>query len=734
MLNGIGRIYANLGYQKTALDYYERALRLFRATEDLSREAVVLNNIGMVYDALGNESQALNYFNQALPIRQTLDDQFGEAATLNNIGSIYNELGEREDALDYYSRSLRLIQAGGSQFIEAWAFNNIAYVYRDQGKLEAALEKINIAIAIIEKLRTLYSSEDLRASYFATVQSIYQLKTDLLMQLEREEEAFNTSEQSRARTLIELLAESNINPSQATNNPDLKVLYERKQELENQLTARESLIQNAQSDEIREQHRQEYQQLEAELNNIIELQIKQKDPAYAAIRYPTPLTLDQIQQNVLDDDTVLLQYAIGEQQSYLWVVPNDGELQSYTLPGRTDLEGGDGLASGFIEAVRNYECDWRQDECIPFGALSSGKALREQILPSKALNQLQRKRLLIVADGILQYVPFAALPDPNAADAEDYVPLIVSHEIVMAPSASSIAILREQVQRQEQNQQRLPLKTLATIADPVFSCGDPRAPQGCETILAPPSSGTESAVISVAAAPSLEAISLQLEQSALDRALQATDNSSTGLTRLNLTAETADRILETIPDAQRVRRVGLEASQNWVMGGNPSSTQSPTVETPLRPYQYVLFATHGIFDSQNPELSGLVLSQMDEMGQPVDGFLRLNEIFNLKLSADLVVLSACRSGLGENVRGEGLIGLTRGFMFAGAKRIMPTLWDISAEQPTDELLTAFFKKVLSEENSISPTTALRQAQLELWKKYRDPYYWAAFTIQGEWQE
>ncbi|QYO67590.1 hypothetical protein [Leptolyngbya sp. 7M] len=170
------------------------------------------------------------------------------------------------------------------------------------------------------------------------MQNPYKFKTDLLMQLGREKEAFETSEQSRARTLIELLAESNIDSTQATEDPELKALYERKRELEAQLFARENLIQTTQTDEIREQHQQEYQQLERELKDNVEPQIKAKDPAYAAIRYPTPLTLDQIQRDVLDDDTVLLQYAIGEQQSYLWVVPHQGEMTTYTLPGRKVIE------------------------------------------------------------------------------------------------------------------------------------------------------------------------------------------------------------------------------------------------------------------------------------------------------------------------------------------------------------------------------------------------------------
>jgi CHAT domain-containing protein len=166
----------------------------------------------------------------------------------------------------------------------------------------------------------------------------------------------------------------------------------------------------------------------------------------------------------------------------------------------------------------------------------------------------------------------------------------------------------------------------------------------------------------------------------------------------------------------------LDFSANRAAATNPQLSQ----------YRIVHFATHGILDSVNPELSGVVLSLFDEKGTPQNGFLRLNDIFNLNLPAELIVLSACETGLGQEVKGEGMIGLTRGFMYAGAPRVVVSLWSVD-DQGTSELMSRFYKKMLQEGQK--PATALRAAQIEMLQEQRwqDPYYWAAFTLQGDWR-
>jgi CHAT domain-containing protein len=146
----------------------------------------------------------------------------------------------------------------------------------------------------------------------------------------------------------------------------------------------------------------------------------------------------------------------------------------------------------------------------------------------------------------------------------------------------------------------------------------------------------------------------------------------------------------------------------------------------------VHFATHGLLNSEHPELSGVVLSLVDEQGKSVDGFLRLHEIYNLNLPAEMVVLSACQTALGKEIKGEGLVGLVRGFMYAGSPRVVASLWKVD-DVATAELMKHFYSGVLTE--GMRPAAALRAAKVEMWKQKRwhAPYYWAAFELQGEWK-
>jgi CHAT domain-containing protein len=161
---------------------------------------------------------------------------------------------------------------------------------------------------------------------------------------------------------------------------------------------------------------------------------------------------------------------------------------------------------------------------------------------------------------------------------------------------------------------------------------------------------------------------------------------------------------------------------------NRSTATSPE----LAHYGIIHFATHGLVDSEHPELSGLVLSMVDKHGKPQDGFLQLQDIYNLKLPANLVVLSACETALGKEIKGEGMIGLTRGFMYAGASRVVASLWKVS-DVATATLMADFYRAM--EKDSMPASAALRTAQINMWKQKRwsDPYFWAAFQIQGEWR-
>ena len=199
--------------------------------------------------------------------------------------------------------------------------------------------------------------------------------------------------------------------------------------------------------------------------------------------------------------------------------------------------------------------------------------------------------------------------------------------------------------------------------------------------------------------------------------------------RLPFTRQEADRILATMPTDANSLNSNLKAMDF-------SASRALATSAELGQYRYLHFATHGVLDTERADLSALLLSLVDESGKAQDGFLRAYDIYNLSLSADLVVLSACQTGLGKEYKGEGLVGLTRGFMYAGAARVVVSLWNVN-DRATSELMAKFYQKMLPKNGEAveRPAAALRSAQIEMWKQkqWAAPYYWAAFVLQGEWK-
>jgi CHAT domain-containing protein len=292
------------------------------------------------------------------------------------------------------------------------------------------------------------------------------------------------------------------------------------------------------------------------------------------------------------------------------------------------------------------------------------------------------KRLLVVADGALQYVPFAALPVPGRLG--DPVPMVVEHEIVNLPSASVLAVLRRETRHRAP-----PPGAVAVLADPVFEPDDPRL-GALSRAPTPPVAGDPGG--------------------GRDR--------GPGYPRLAATRQEADAIVGLAAKGKALRAVGFDASR--------TTATSPE----LARYRIVHFATHGVFDNENPALSGIVLSLYGERGQAQDGVLHLHDVYGLRLPAELVVLSACSTALGKPVRGEGLVGIVRGFMYAGARRVVASLWKVE-DDATGEMMKRFYREML--EGGRSPAAALREAQVGMWRqeRWRPPFYWAAFVLQGE---
>ena len=690
-LTGVVRVYESLKDYPKALDTANQILLLSQKQKNSFTEASAYAFLGRVYLASGNYQKALDASTKAASVSQKLGIRLFEASVLGNIGKAYNSLKQPEKAISIYNQQLALQQKLGDRTGVADTLYDIAVTERDRNNFKAAQKQIESVIAIVEDIRTKVTSQDLRSSYFASIQKYYQFYIDLLMRLHKQypDKGYNAlalqvSERARARSLVELLNEANADIRQGVD-PKLLELERNLQQKLDATEKRQIELSSKPNTEAQSQALQKEISTLLEQYRQLKAQIRSSSPRYAALTQPKSLTLAQ-QQQLLDNDTLVLEYSLGEERSYLWAVSKTN-ITSYELPKRSEIEV---TAKQFYHSLKKpRRISVVSNPGSPTDVEIASKL--SQMLLQRVAKELGNKRLVIVSDGALQYLPFGALPNPkNQIGKTQSTPLLVEHEIVYLPSVSTLAVLRKEVN----NRQPAP-KAIAIFADPVFTSDDPRLKL-----------------------PQQEAVD-KSNVNNLDLA-RAARNANVSFNRLPFTRTEADRILTLVPDTLRKEAFDFAASR------------AIATSSELGQYRIVHFATHGILNSTQPELSGVVLSLFDNKGMPQNGFLRLHDIFNLNLPAELIVLSACETGLGKEIKGEGLVGLTRGFMYAGSPRVVVSLWSVD-DEGTSELMTKFYQKML--QDKLKPAAALRSAQIEMLKndKFAAPYYWAAFTLQGEWK-
>ncbi len=691
-LNNLAVLEQGSGRPEEAREYYRQALQLADKLGNRIQQARLLSGLGLIDSELGDPRQALDQLQHSLEIARQTDDLDSQALALHNLGTVYEKLDDLPQALDRLRHALALWRQINSVEGQAKTLYVIAKVERKQGDPQAALSHVEESIRLSESLRRRLGSEDLRASLLAAAGSSYELEIAILMQLDQlhkgqgyDARALETSERARARSLLDLLTESRAHIRQGVDPQ----LLAQEESIKRSLNAKALQLRKLQSSEVDSADRERLNREIEELNSAyeeVEAQVRSKSPAYAALTQPQPLTLRDIQRE-LDPNTLLLEYALGTDRSYLWMVAPTS-FHAYELPKRETIE----------EAARDFH--ERMPQIANPEGIAQAAAKLSAILLGPVASELKKNRLIIVSDGLVQaLVPFSVLPAPSApnSDLAESSPalLIADHQVVTEPSASAIAALRHEV-----SGRKMPAKAVAVLADPVFDPND-------ERLSSPSASRTgESAA--------------QVHPSALPAVLESVTR-GTSLQRLRKTREEANNILALTTPAQSLVKLDFDASK--------ANAESPE----LADYRMVHFATHGVLDQAHPQLSGIVFSLYDRKGQGVDGFLRLNEIFNLRLPVELVVLSACQSGQGKLVGGEGVVGLTRGFMYAGAASMVVSLWKVD-DAATAELMTRFYQKMLGDER-MRPAAALRAAQLSMiaTTRWKHPWYWAPFIVEGEWR-
>ena len=743
-LDNLGYAHFLLGAYDEALPRYEQALALYVQVGDKQCESYVLTHIGMLHAARGEAPKALSRYEQAKKIQQDGGTKLGLAVTLDKIANVQASAGDSARAAETFREALALWADVGAERGRAASLYGLARVESSRGDLAAARELVGQAIKIVESVRARTTHPQLRTTLLASKYAYYELDVDVKMRLgaqgppaalaELTEAAFESSEQARARGLLDMLNESQadvrawVRPELAAKEGELKKrlcalsdrLLSQREDLGRAQQAASKSADKAESAkrELRlqalkaeiENLKREYDALAADYSDV-QATIRSQSPRYAQLTQPAPPKASRLRE-LLDPDTILLEYSLGEERSYLWAVTRE-RVEGYTLPGRAQVRR---AAEALRESVATYgsrktgEGELQYLERLRESPRRYARAASElgRLLLGPVAERIGSKRLVIVADGALQFIPFEALFAPAASvetaarraknEDADAQPLGMTNEVVYLPSASTLALLR--------SSPRSPAgaKNVAVFADPVFNADDDRVAAADRR--AAPATGSAASKLAV-----------------LGRALRDVDMTAgeVRLERLRYTLDEAEAIMSVAPTGSAMKAVAFSASR--------ANATSPEVGG----YRVVHFATHALLDDKRPELSGLVMSLVDERGRPQDGFLRLGDIYNLKMPVDLVVLSACRTGIGKEVRGEGLVGLHQGFMYAGASRVVSSLWKVD-DEATAALMKSFYRHMLKEGRPAA--ASLRMAKSELRQaraEWRAPYFWAGFVLQGDWR-
>jgi CHAT domain-containing protein/Flp pilus assembly protein TadD len=673
-LRGLGTAYARMGQVKLAESHYEKAAELSRSVHDQAGEALTLLAFGLVKQRRGDiqgslelyrrglelsrnillrpqEAEAFFYigralvdlkdldqatenYRHALDIYREIHDLSEEGHVLGTLGGIARSRGDYATALEYYRQGLQLKQQTGDFFQIAISKMAIGAVLRSQGKLEEARTSLREAVQDIEAQRRQIVSPNLRMTYFDGVQRFYEEYIDLLMEMHRKDpdagydrEAFQISESARARVLLDNL------PGLRDVIP--RELAERERQIRSQIDAAKDnpKASPADLDILQAQYEQLYDQA------------RSSNPWYAAGYRAPVLSSDEAAQRLLDDRTILVEYKVCAARSFVFVISRN-EIHTKELKGRAALRKAIAalLQAEKLQTVDADEQFWK-----------AGRTVSQELIAPIA-DHLNKERIVLVADDVLQELPFGGLPWPENSETAPPSPLIERFEIVTLPSASAAAAARAAARPRTTYS-----KDIAVFADPVFGAAR---------------------------------------------------------VRVRVTGESAEALRKMIP-----------AEKISVFAG-PNASVEKLKSAHLEDYRVVYFATHAEIDTDRPEVSGIVLSDVDAAGRPQSGVLRILDIYQLHIEPDLVVLGDCNSAEGTNRAGEGLVTFARAFLFAGARRVIATLWPVEPVRAMG-VTTTMFPRLLGSQH-LSPSAALRQTQLSLWRTGISPRHWSAFIVIGDW--
>lgn len=639
-----------------ALDYFTKSLETATNIEFTSSQVHALNNIGSIYTDMRKYGEALTYFHSALELANETNDIESQGMVLNNIGIVYHNQGNYGNSSEYFQKAIDLAMGIKHGKILWEAFFEMGRNFSKQGEYFKALERYKSSIRVIEDIRSNIVLEELKTSFFGTDKRLeaYHGLINLLVFLNENDpqkgydrEAFNYLERAKARSFLDSLELSRIDIKLGL---DVQLQNREKELMKNISNIYTRLLDNGISQEDKENIEASLSQYEDELETL-KREIRSNSPAYANLKYPEIITLEETQKKLLDNKTAFFAYMIGSEHSLAFVVTKK-QLKIFRLPAKEKLLS---IVTSYLKVVSDKE-----NHNFKLG----NELFHQLVFPG--LDEKIKKIIIVPAD-VLNALPFETLiTDKNHWLIEDI-------KISYTPSITS---LREIISRNGSTHLRRQ-KDILAVGDPNFG---------------------------------------ELEKDSINKNIfnEFYAQSDLQFFRLKYSGVETDRISSLFSEEKSDIFKRELASEENIKNHN------------LANYKILHFATHSLIDDKMPARSSIMLVLDDDPSE--DGFLQMREIYNLKLNADLVTLSACQTGGGQFWKGEGIEGLNRAFFYAGTSSVIMSLWSVN-DQATYQLMERFYTHLRS---SQPIAQALQRAKLEMINSevLTHPFYWAGFVVSG----
>jgi CHAT domain-containing protein/tetratricopeptide (TPR) repeat protein len=609
---------------------------------------------------------AIEHHREAYGLRKRLGHVRGEGQTLVSLGSALTRLHRPEEAYEPLREGIALFRRIGDTNWESYGWFRLARASLEARQYPDAVAHARTSLAIAESVRERIASDDRRASFTSTVGNTFDVWIAAAMA-----QAAATGER---RWFAEALEGYERSRARSLLEVALRIDADRPPALRGRDDELRASIRELEFEIRRERARASSDTLEA-LEATMRDQLAEYEALVTAMQAadpkaaqlgPVPVVTLDEAEKLVGPDTVVVEYAFGRKASWALVLGGGAAPEAHRLPDPATVRE---LAVALVEQVSARNRDVESETAAARAARIAGAdAAAEQTRAAL------RSAVVPFAARLVGKKRLAVVAD-DSLQRVPWSALVPEVPVVQLPSLSVV-----QAQRRRASARAAPTSTLTVVADPVFGEDDPRL------------EGADGGA--------------------------AEGRGEGSWRRLPYSATEGDALAKLVPPAQRQVWTGLEATRARVLSGA------------LARSRLVHFATHGVLDLSTPEKSGLVLARRDALGRPADGFLSLADVYALELSADLVTLSACETALGSAQRGEGLIGLARGFLHAGARAVVASLWKVN-DQATARLMEAFYEGLLVKKQPAAVALRAAQRTVAATERYRAPYYWAGFVLVGD---